>query len=321
MTTHRPCCCDVPGYYSFQVCHFTTPTPVSISSADFATCGFSTGTIYKYDPGAPTQPTCGTWVESRSIVGTLLDSTACGDFTSFDTCCDCLGESSACCSYDDCLISRNANNQAVGLSFTGWLGGSGGNDCYDFEVMSVNVSTPTFETSGSSDFRFTIFGSIEVTPSCESNRYRCDGYSTPQAIQMPYEFDVVIECPAYLAPTKLGRKTYPGAYCDNSAEVCPDETEDTFDADTFVSCDRFFFGPQGGNTVPVALSPVPSFSSSCVVTANAAFSMTVPFNVELRQGSSTSPECDGCDEAGIWHGQYFPHVVASSTLSIQGVWS
>lgn len=323
MTLHRSCCCaDRVPYYVFQVCHFGSTTSLCMSSTDFATCGFSSGTVYEYDPGSPVTPSCGTWVESTVQIGTLLDSTYCDDFSAFASCCDCLGESDACCSYDDCLIYRNANGLPVGLTLTGYLGGSGGGNCYDFEILTLSTSTPTFELSGYSDFRITVSGEILVTPSCSSSTYTCDELSTPGERTLPFSFDVVIVCPAFRAPTKLGRLTYPGDICDNSELVCPDATDDTLDtAGAFAACDRWFFSPQGGSTLPVPLSTVPTFSSSCSITGSTAFAVSVPFQVLLIQGNATLPDCEACDTDGIWHGEYFPDVAESATLTIQGAWS
>ena len=327
MTALLKCCCD-PAYVWFLPCALTTGDRLRMSKADFATCGLDYDTVYHYDDGAGTS-FCGQWDGKWTDTATAtLTSADCADFTTTTGCCACLvayESGSKCDCYNDCIgYWCDQTPQIVPLDLTGYLGGSGSNDAFEFEVITLSVSDPVFDdcTAGSPVVTFTVTGTILVTFTHISTTYTCDGYSTPQSITLPFKSDITFQCvdpgtpgggDEYLQGTATAYTT-----CLYKVPVCADATDDVLDPDpSFTACDYMIAEIDGTST---GTTPVPEFDKFCNVISGQTFSMSFTLGVTLEQGLTTGG-CEACDQAGVWHGDMFPDVYASTSVTLLGIWS
>lgn len=321
--SNRVCCCSDPDYVHFVPCAFTEASVLRMTVANWATCGFEYGTVYHYDDGAGTS-FCGTW--TGKWTGSYTASvTNCDHFTSQTDCCTCIQDNEAgnvCDCYNDCIDYRCDNSLPLNLEITSYMGGSGGNNAYDFEVLSANVGPLTHDSPcGGGHFYFTVTGEVLVTFSASSAPYTCDGFDPPPPVTVPFEFDVDVQCVSTtggkppVTTYYLSGAVNQSSFCANSAPVCADATDDTGDADpSFSACDRLHV--QISNST--GQTPIPSFDTYCNAIANNQFSMSFTVGVELVQ--NLTGLCEACDQGGVYHGVYFPDVYASATLSLVGRW-
>ena len=327
MTALLKCCCD-PAYVWFVPCAFGAAPRLRMSQADFATCGFDYDTVYHYDDGAGTS-FCGQWESKWSDTATgTLTSSDCVDFTSTDGCCDCLvtyESGSECDCYEDCISYWcDQTPQIVPLDLTGYLGGSGSNNAYEFEVITLAVSDPVFDdcTAPVPQIKVTVTGTVLVTFTFSSQTYTCDGYSTPQQITLPFKSDIYIRCfdPGVSGggDERLVDSVTTYETCAYKVPVCADATDNVLDSDpSFTACDYMIatFGQSSSGT-----TPVPEFDKFCNVISGQSFSMSFSLDLELDPGSTTTG-CEACDVGAIWRDEVFPDLYASATVTLLGIWS
>jgi hypothetical protein len=297
-----------------------------MSKADFATCGFEYDTVYHYDDGAGTS-FCGQWDNLWTDTATAtLTSADCADFTATTGCCACLEtheSATECLCYNDCIdYWCDQTPQIVPLDLTGYLGGSGSTDAYEFEIITLSVTDPIFDdcTAPVPKVTFTVTGTILVTFTHISTTYTCDGYSTPQPITLPFKSDIEFLCYDPGAPTASYLQGTATAYdtCAYKVPVCADATDDVLDPDpSFTACDYMLAEIYGTST---GTTPRPEFDKFCNVISGQTFSMSFTLGVTLEQGSTTAG-CEACDTAGVWHSDMFPDVYASTTVTLLGIWS
>jgi hypothetical protein len=315
MAGQQACCCSgsAKDYARFAACHQASDSfDYYMSMSDFSTCNLSWFEVYKIQPTTPGDFLCGTWYATDTAGSTLLTSSDCSYITEEDDCCSCENDTSECCSYNACLAYRRDVPLAVPMTFTGYLGGSNSGTCYGFDIETLSTGTPSF-IAGTTKVQFTVSGTLKVTPTCSSSSYQCDGYSTPQPVDLPFSMTVQIQC----AGDKLQKLAAAGADCSNRVEVCPDTTSGPGCTSGCQDCSMFEFSPQLVNFTDF-MDP-PEFVSDCRTAQRVNFDISIPFQVNVIAGTASSDGgcCDG-DGGTIWRDQFFPNVTESATLTLRG---
>jgi hypothetical protein len=311
MSTLVTCCCDTPDYHILRPCYQTTQTLKYMSTADWTTCGFDYGTIYK-------NGYCGYW-EPTNDVGDTLDNT-CGNYTENDAgCCggafDPCSDNTGCCGYKRCLeYYESLPTQPVPLNFRGYIASTGSaGSAWSVQVASLNIDTPTYPLSGAADIRYRVHGNLTVTwNAAPGGTITCDTQSKPPTATVPYEF-YVNHIPAYGCTHTSVTDSHTDP-CDVSTQVCTGLTVTT--GTGFEACDLLVSDYQGTASMT---SAAPNFNNNCTPPGS-GYSVNVPMLVTLNQNILDPDGCTTACTASAWHAAYFPDVVAYFSITIVGDW-
>lgn len=299
------CCCNVVDtYWLLQPCFNVEPAEiVYMSSADFASCGFSLNTIYSWDSISPfDDPYCGFWVFNKTVAGDRLDND-CGSYiVNAEGCCggDCFPDES-CCGFNQCFDWYQTN--ALGLiEVTAFGSGTGSTTGWSVAVTNVGVSS-WYWAGG--QFKYDVTVSIAITVTGIGS-LTCDGnssFTSAGSFSFTVSHDKSLGC----LSTSLSGVTYPDPNC--GIRVC---TGTTSDGSTSTSdCSRV------AATLGTPSASTPDLGRDCEL--QSSYSLTVPIDYQLTAGDLNI--CLDCTSNGRWANDAFPYLSVSTTLTLSGTWA
>jgi len=298
------CCATKPAFfYYLHPCFQEAPAElVEMGSADFVSCGFGVGSVYRWDTGNPADdPYCGVWRISPISVGDRTDSD-CTNYTfNVEGCCggDCLPDD-PCCGFEPCYDWLEANNDDL-VDVTGFSGGSGSTTDWAVSVTGVSASAGAW-VGGAWVYDVTV--SLEITVTGIGN-LECDSFSNFTQTGS-YTFTITHNKSLGCVTSADSGLTYPSPDC--GIRLCDGTTSNP--STSWDDCSK---------VVPAIGTPTtttPDLGNDCLT--NAAYSLTIPITYSLEPGDLG---CADCDTTGGWSGQAFPDISISTTLTLTGTWS